>query len=121
SDGSTEYSLSGGPASREVERVLASLEARSDLDKNWNKALGSRRPIIDINNQTYSGDDNYQDQIAKSLHRHFVEKKRKSPIFAVRPVVSSNTLVKAPDIVRTWLKFIRHFAAIEMEFAGVYE
>jgi nucleoside phosphorylase len=121
SDGSTEYSISGGPVPREVERVLASLEARADFVENWNKAIGCRRPTIDINKQADSGDTDYQNRVAQSLHRHFVEHRRKTPIFAARPVVSSNALMKAPDIVRTWLKFARHFAAIDMEFAGVYQ
>ena len=120
-DGRKEYSLRGGAVPREVEAVVASLNARADFVENWNKTIGFKKPTVDMSVQKYYGSRDYRRSVRDTLNHHFVQQKRKLPIFRARPVVSGNVMVKDTEIVEMARQNARHFAAFQMEFAGVYE
>ena len=121
SDGTTEYSLSAGPVSKEVEGEIAALESRGDLVARWTD-IECERPPFEADRIPSAGRSEYKKKLAESLHRHFVQRKRMSPTFVVRPVASSNALIKNSDIIQNWLKFALVTSLLSRwEFAGVYE
>ncbi len=119
--GKTEYSLAGGPVHALVDKVLAGLRARKRELQGWNckAALRAERPMMDLSAAKCYGSRAFQKEVLGSLRAHFQGNAR-PPRYTVRPVLSSNTLVQDPDLVKYWKGFMRHVAAIEMEFAGAY-
>jgi nucleoside phosphorylase len=134
--GETTFSATGGPVHGEVERVIAALRSRPDLiDSFWGKPVGCERPLLSerrdsivarakaarVGKQKLAEFADYEKKLEESLELHFVQHGREGPVFDVRPVASSDTLMKDVEIVLHWLNTGRHIAAIEMESAGVYE
>jgi nucleoside phosphorylase len=119
--GRDEYSLAGGFMSPSVEKVLAGLRARKVELQGWSSkaAVRATRPPMDLKAAKCYGAPAFQKHVLESLHTHFAGKAR-PPKFTVRPIVSSNALVHDTNLVKYWKGIMRHFAAIEMEFAGVY-
>ena len=122
-DGSEEYSVTGGFMPRAVEQFLAGLGAQRQQFKGWNaaRAINRRHPPVNPETDRCNGDEEYQRKLRKSLVTHFGGKRRRpKPLYRTGSVISSNRLVKDPDLVRQWRTFARHAVAMEMEFAGVY-
>jgi nucleoside phosphorylase len=116
--GDREYSLGGAWVSRAVDRVFATLTNNQLGDWNNEESIGLKRPEVTTEAGNLLGDREYIDKITHTLDFHF--KKARRPVFVTRPIISSGTLMRNPDIVRVCQTFMRHFAAFEMEFAGVF-
>ncbi len=119
--GKESYSLAGGPVHALVDNVLKGLRARRVELQGWNTraAIGAARPSFNVSAAKCYGTRAFQKEVRESLMLHFSGKPR-PPKFTIRAIASSNMLVQDEDLVKSWRLFIRHVAAIEMEFAGAY-
>ncbi len=119
-----EFAVGGGPMSREIENFLATLSAQNDDLGDWNSATAilMSTPKIDVSPKKFYGPDKWQEKVQKSLTRHFgIDGSiTRGPVYTTGPIVSSDNLLKDPELVRQWQSSARHLLAVEMELAGIY-
>ena len=117
-----EFSSRGGPMNREIENLLATLKAKDDELRGWNsrKNLGMSLPSIDVLSRKLYGPKEWRDRVKKSLMRSLLLPQSDRPKYTTGPIISSDNLIKDPELVTNWIKYGRDVLAVEMELAGVY-
>jgi nucleoside phosphorylase/tetratricopeptide (TPR) repeat protein len=120
-EGDLTYSLRGGDVHELAARLLGGLGSRQKELGGWNTkaSLKAVPPALDLSFARCYGDDSFQADVLQTLRTNFANGPRR-PRVTVRPIVSSSQLVQDTERVKVWKETMRHFAAIEMEFAGVY-
>jgi nucleoside phosphorylase len=116
--GRTRFSAQGGPLDREADRIVSRMPAIVDSLSGWpDSAKQFKRPSYEGLYTTKNREWNLALDAAFGYHR---AQEREHPIVRVEPVVSSDRLVKDPELVGGWRKTMKHIACVEMESAGVY-
>lgn len=121
-DEPTEYSVAGGGLHPKVTSYIANLPARVSNIEGWNASASIQvpRPVLEVAKAQVFGDSEWRSKVMDSLQHHFVSPSGLLPTFVHGPIISSDRLVKDPEVLIGWLRFARHALAIEMESAGVY-
>ncbi|MCP3964595.1 MAG: protein kinase [bacterium] len=113
---SRRHKILGGPlhpsATRIVERLRAIERANS-----WNTAEAVAAPRPGLEGTHTTDDIEWNAEISAALERH---SKRSAPLATVRKIASSDRLIKAPELLKTWRTVLKAVSAVEMESAGVY-
>ena len=118
--GVREFSATGGPIQKGLASKVANLGARTKELGSWAQEL-PKRAVLRWVDGDLRGDEAWQERLVSSLKRHFGRKAQpRQPKVFTGVVASSDSLIKDPMILVTWLKTARHICAIEMESAGVY-
>jgi tetratricopeptide (TPR) repeat protein/nucleoside phosphorylase len=121
-DGTTDYTIRGGPPHPVVEDIVGWLPGDCQLT-GWTDFIQLERPRLDPKQVNISGDDEWREKVWESLHYHFGEAENRSrpPLYTIGTILSSNHLMKDPTRLKSILKTQRAVFAVEMEAAGVCE
>jgi nucleoside phosphorylase len=123
-DGTTHYMVGGGPPHPLVEQIISLLPGDPQLD-SWNKfpSLQLERPNVDLQQVIISGNEEWRQRVQESLAQHFGQEsnRQRHPLFKTGPIISTNHLMRDPDVLMDLLRTHRSVLAVEMEAAGVYE
>lgn len=120
-----EYALGGGPLHPFAATLAADIGAMiidGELN-NWNApdSIGRERPPVDLADDRFYGDDEWQRDVRKKLGRHFGSRTSRPPLAVTGSIASSDRLLKDDETLAVWLKIQRQVVAVEMESAGIYK
>lgn len=119
----SEYSVGGGRIHKAVRTLLAHLPAMQAELEDWNsdEAVGMPRPTVQFDDRSFYGSSQWKQKVKKSIEHHFERSETKRlPLYTTGAVVSSNQLVRSPQLIQQWRKSARHLRAVEMELGGIY-
>jgi len=120
---SPQFANQGGPMSKAIQDLVASLEALRPEMAGWQSAqsIKSPRPSVDLAPNNFYGSDEWREKTLHSLDRYFgISPLRSGPEIIVRSIASSGTLIKDTAVIQTWQTTARDLAVVEMELGGVY-
>jgi nucleoside phosphorylase len=120
-----EYALSGGPLHPAAGTLAADVGAMiTDGEmNNWNapESIGRDRPSVDLAEDRFYGDDEWQKDVRTKICRHFGGRASRPPLAITGAIASSDRLIKDHETLAVWLKIQRQVVAVEMESAGIYK
>jgi nucleoside phosphorylase len=120
-----EFAVAGGPGLKDVTNLVSFLPAKKPHLQGWNEpeSIGREHPPVDTRDEAIAayGDEQWQQKVRESVKRHFgsLTSPRK-PLFVSGAIISSDALVKDPELIEQWLQTARDAVAVEMESAGIY-
>lgn len=120
---SAQFANQGGPMSKVIQDLVASLGALKPEMAGWASAqsIKSLRPSVDLAPNNFYGSDEWRDKTLQSLGRYFGSSPvRSNPEITVRSIASSGALIKDTAVIQTWQTTARDLAVVEMELGGVY-
>jgi nucleoside phosphorylase len=123
-DKEREYALGGGPLHPDAAALAADVSAMvtdGEFD-GWNSpdAITRSRPPVDLADDRFYGDDDWQESVRQKITRHFAGAPR-PPLAITGAIASSDRLIKDDETLSVWLKIARQVVAVEMESAGIYK
>lgn len=117
--GKSTFQVSGGWMPEAAAKLAANLPAMKKALGTWNdRSRVGDRPQLDLRPDRFYGDAAWQEKVRESLEYHHATVR--PPKFTAGQIVSSDRLLKDPELLQFWLDFARDTYAIEMESAGVY-
>jgi nucleoside phosphorylase len=125
-NGSTTYQDMGSPVTVPVEKLLSGLRAFSDRISNWNESTSigistpSIAPLGSIDDRRLYGDEAWRNRVKGNIEKFFpAGLALRQPIFAVTPVITTNSLIKDTKTASNMSSSARHASGVEMEIGGI--
>ncbi|HEX7844004.1 MAG TPA: COR domain-containing protein [Kofleriaceae bacterium] len=120
-----EYALSGGPLHPEAAKFAADISAMITDGElgDWNSpdAIKQSRPPVDLADDRFYGEEEWQKSVRQKIQRHFGGSASRPPLAVAGAIASSDRLIKDDETLSVWLKIARQVVAVEMESAGIYK
>jgi nucleoside phosphorylase len=115
-----DYALQAWPTHPDALKHAANVSAMGRELGAWNapKAIGVRRPKVEIGPKSLYGSPDWRKKVKGSLEHHF-ERTRKPKVTA-GAIACSDLLMKDADLFQVWLRIARQVIAVEMESAGIH-
>ncbi len=120
-DTAPQFANLGGPMSREIQDVIASIPALNLGQWNTAAQVGLECPRVDLTPDRFYGSNEWKHKVLDSLSVRFgPNAKRGVPTVSARSIASSGSLIKDTVTIQLWKSTARDLQAVEMELSGVY-
>jgi internalin A len=120
-----EYALGGGPLHPEAAKLAGDISAMVTDGElgDWSspEAIKLTRPPVDLTDDRFYGDEEWQRTVQQNMRRHFGNGASRPPRAVTGAIASSDRLIKDDETLSVWLKIARQVVAVEMESAGIYK